>query len=315
MYKKKKIAVVVVAYNEEKYISEVINTIPNFIDYVVVVDDCSTDNTPQLIKKNKDKRLIRIRHEKNQGVAAAVIDGHKEAMKKGVDICVVMGGDGQMQPEFLPNIIDPVIEQNYDYVKGNRFMRSKHLEKMPLHRVLGNLILTFMTKLSSGYWQIFDPQHGYTAIKTSVLKDLNLDKMRKNRFRFENDMLVNLNIGNYRVKDVPIPSKYEDPRSHNSHIRLYSFVPKTTLFLFNSFFKRIFKKYFWYNFHILSLFILAALPLLLISIIQGIIIVYNSYALIKPPTTGQILLVLLPFLVGFQLLLAALILDILNEPK
>ncbi|OYT26497.1 MAG: hypothetical protein B6U97_03710 [Candidatus Altiarchaeales archaeon ex4484_96] len=173
MYKDNKIAVVVPAYNEKKLIRRVLDTIPFFVDWIIVVDDASTDDTGRVAEFSPDSRVTVIRHEVNRGVGGAIITGHKKALKLGADISVVMAGDAQMNPKFLPNLIDPLIEEAYDYTKGNRFLTNESVHEMPKTRVLGNIMLTFFTKLASGYWNIFDPQNGYTAIKANILKNLN----------------------------------------------------------------------------------------------------------------------------------------------
>lgn len=143
----------------------------------MVVDDASIDNTYNVALNSRDSRVCVIKHEINQGVGNAIISGHKKALELGVNISVVMAGDGQMDPKYLPDLLDPIIEEGYHYTKGNRFFKRGSLRKMPRLRIFGNIVLTFLTKLSSGYWHIFDPQNGYTAIRCDVLKKLDLDSI------------------------------------------------------------------------------------------------------------------------------------------
>jgi len=310
MYREKTIAVVVPAYNEEKFIGRVISTMPTYVDKIIVVDDASTDATYKVAKSHADDRTILIKHEVNQGVGGAIISGHKKALEYGADISVVMAGDGQMDPQYLPDLLDPLINEGYDYTKGNRFLKRGALSGMPKHRIFGNIVLTFLTKLASGYWHIFDPQNGYTAIRCDVLRELDLDNIAK-RYEFENDMLINLNIGNYRVKDVFIPARY---KGEESKIKLRFFILRTSFLLFKGFNRRIFVKYVLRDFHPIALLLFSGSLLFFVGIIIGLYIAYSS---IGPSTAsaGTIMLSVMPLLLGFQLLLGALILDIIETPK
>lgn len=309
MYKGNKIAVVVPAHNEERLIGQVIDTMPSYVDRIIIVDDVSTDDTYKVAKSHTDSRTIIIKHEKNQGVGGAIITGHKKAIEL-TDISVVMAGDGQMDPQYLPNLLDVIIDEDYDYAKGNRFLAKDSLKGMPKLRILGNTILTFLTKLTSGYWSIFDPQDGYTAIKTNVLKQLDLDDISK-RYEFENDMLVHLNINNFRVKDVSIPASYG---SEKSKIKLYSFIPRITFFLARRFCKRVMEKYVLRDFHPIALLLISGLMLFVWGILFGFYVLFTS---LGPPSasTGTVMLSVLPFLIGSQLLIAAFVLDIMETPR
>ena len=162
MYKKKKIAVVIPAYNEEKLISKTITTIPKYVDKIVVIDDCSNDDTISNVtslKKDLSDKLILIKHEKNLGVGEAIKTGYKKALELEIDITTVMAGDGQMNPDELYKLLDPIIDNKADYTKGNRLTHKEKI-KMPRYRALGNGLLTFLTKIASGYWNIIDPQNG-----------------------------------------------------------------------------------------------------------------------------------------------------------
>ena len=310
MYKNNSICVVVPAYNEEKKLSNVIIKIPEFIDHIVIVDDASTDDTFKIASTVEDERVCVIRHKINLGVGGAILTGHKKAIEYGADISVVMAGDDQMNPQYLPTLLDPIIEEEYHYTKGNRFLKSNTLVGMPKLRIFGNIILTFLTKLASGYWHIFDPQNGYTAIRCNTLKELDFDSIAK-RYEFENDMLINLNIGNYKVKDVFIPAHYSD---EESKIQLHSFIGRTLYLLFIGFWKRILIKYILRDFHPIALFLIFGLIFFSIGIIIGLYIVFSS---IGPPlaTAGTVMLSIVPLFVGFQLILIALVLDIIETSR
>jgi len=311
MYKEKRIAVVVPAYNVEKQIVEVVRTIPAIVDYIIVVDDSSKDRTYEVCKGIEDQRLIVLRNPTNLGVGGATTTGFKMAMKLDADIVVKMDGDGQMDPRYLKPLLEPLIAEHYSYAKGNRFLHSQALRTMPKIRLFGNFALTFLTKIVSGYWHIFDPQNGYVAIQKGALQDLNLDKLAR-RYFFENDMLVNLNIYNHRVKDVGMPAIYGDQPSFLKVRRIIFSFP---VYLFSRFCHRVYQKYILVDFSPIALFLLSGLPLILWGAIYGGYIWWRALHSGTPATTGTIMLAVLPFLVGFELLLQGFILDINESPR
>lgn len=214
MYKKNKIAVSIPAYNEEKLIRKTLETIPSYVDLIVVVDDKSKDKTvEQILKaKLKDKRIHLIASEKNQGLGDTVIKAHLYAAKKGVDILVVMAGDNQMDPKYLPKLLDTIIEEKYDYAKGNRFFHRQDLKKMSNFRIIGNIFLTYVAKFCTGYWSISDPINGYTALRVDTFKKIDVAQIGS-RFGFEPSLLIELAILKAKVKDVFIPARYGDEKS------------------------------------------------------------------------------------------------------
>jgi glycosyltransferase involved in cell wall biosynthesis len=312
MYKSKKIGVVVPAYNEEGLIAATLGGIPEFVDSIVVIDDASMDGTAACVSEAAaaDPRVALIRHAENQGVGGAVVDGYRRAIEDGMDIAVVMAGDNQMPPEHLARLLDHLIDSGYDAVKGNRFLASPTGMNMPRHRVLGNIVLTLLTKLASGYWSIFDAQNGYWAVTTDSLKRLDLSRIAR-RYDLENSMLISMNIIDARVADVAIPAVYG---REQSTIRLWRDVPRILATLFTGFCRRVFLKYVLYNFHPIALFLFAGLALVLWGL--GIGAWAAAYSIgPESASVGTVMLAVLPFLVGFQLLLAALVLDIINEPR
>jgi glycosyltransferase involved in cell wall biosynthesis len=240
MYKNKKIGVVVPAHNEDEFIASVIGTVPDFVDKVYVVNDASTDKTIDIVitRATQDKKLVVINRETNGGVGAAILSGHTRALQDDMDVLAVMAGDGQMDPAVLHNILDPVVDGKADYVKGNRLSIQEHRKEMPTWRTFGNFLLTWLTRIASGYWNISDPQDGYTAISAETLKKLDLDRIEKG-FAFENDMLVKLNVVGARVTDFQHPAIY---RGQHSKIRYYEFIAKTSWILLKDFFWRIWAK-------------------------------------------------------------------------
>lgn len=245
MFKGQRICVVVPAYNEEERLGRVIKKVPSFIDHIIIVDDASIDQTSEKAENIGDGRAILIRHHTNQGVGGAIVTGHKKAIEIGAHISVVMAGDGQMDPKYLPDFLEAIVDEGYDYAKGNRFLRRKHTQGMPRIRVLGNIILSILNKAVSGYWRIFDSQNGYTAIRTSVLKELDLDHLAKG-YQFENDMLIHLNLINASVKDVPATTIY---RGVHSNIKLLRFMVKTLFFMTSRFVYRMRKKHIYLAWH------------------------------------------------------------------
>src|ERR1044071_4541661 len=306
MYKAQQVTVVLPAYNEARHIAQVIQTIPELVDRVIVVDDCSKDHTYEAVLACQDARVVALHTPENQGVGGAMVTGYRHALELGTDIVVKMDADGQMIPDYLPRLLDALIDGGYDYAKGNRFLASESLAQMPRLRLFGNIALTFLTKLASGYWHIFDPQNGYTAIKTSALGVLDLSRIHK-RFFFENDMLVHLNFFSFRVKDVAIPALYGEETSHLSPFRIMVTFP---LLLLRRFLRRIYQKYVLRDFSPIALFLLLGSVLFGWGAGFGVYLWIKASGTLNATPTGTIMLALLPLILGFQLLLQAIVLDI-----
>ncbi len=302
---------VIPAHNEERFIGKVLREIPDYVDGVVVVDDASSDGTSEKVKEVRDQRIILLQNERNLGVGGATLRGFRKALEMGAEILVKVDGDGQMPLDKLPMLLDAIIEEGYHYAKGNRFLEAHTLKEMPLVRLIGNIILTFFTKLASGYWHIFDPQNGYIAVDRKALEAIPLDRIHRGYF-FENDMLVNLNIFRYRVKDVPIPAIYGD---EESGIRLSSVILTFPWLLFKRFFYRIYHKYVLRDFSPIALFLFLGLLMLLWGVGFG---AYHWIKSIKTgitASTGTVMLSVLPLILGFQLVLEAIVLDIQESPR
>jgi glycosyltransferase involved in cell wall biosynthesis len=238
MYNNKSIGIVVPAYNESKLIEKTLRSIPPYADKIYAVDDGSQDDTVEKIKNFDDSRIVLIQ-QKNGGVGAAITSGYKKALEDDIDITAVMAGDNQMDPDYLPDLLDPIVDGKAEYTKGNRLLSSKFRKGMSAWRTLGNYVLNFLNKVASGYWDVSDPQNGYTAISGSALKKLDLDKIYRG-YAFENDMLVKLNVHDISVKNVAIPAKYADEKSK---IHYPAFIVKTSLYLINALLWRSWKKY------------------------------------------------------------------------
>ncbi len=311
MYQGRRVAAVVPAYNEARHIAEVVCRMPQWIDDIVVVDDCSDDDTARVAAEVGDARVQVIRNPQRQGVGGATVVGWRQALAAGADIAVKVDGDGQMAPERIGDLLAPLVEQGYAYAKGNRFLDTVALRQMPPVRLLGNFLLTFLTKLASGYWSIFDPQNGFVAITADAMRRLDLDRLTRDFF-FENDVLIHLNIHNCRVKDVAMPAQYG---SEESKLRIERVLFTFPWSLFKGFWFRVYEKYVVRDFSAIGVFWCAGVPLLAWGVAFGLYTWAKSIATGHVSTTGTVMLSVLPFLVGFQLVLQAIILEIRESPR
>lgn len=310
MYKGARVAAVVPAYKEELMIARVIETMPEFVDMIVIVDDCSPDDTSGAVRRVGDSRVTLIRHETNQGVGGAIITGHKAAMELGSDVNVVMAGDAQMDPAHLPLLLDKVTDEGYGFSKANRFYAPESFSGMPHHRVFGNIVLSFMTKLSSGYWNLFDPQNGYTAVRTEVLRRVPLDRVAK-RYSFENDLLTHLNILQVSAVDVPIPAVYGD---EVSSIKLRKVIPELISRLTVGFWHRIWYRYVLWSFSPIALLLFMGLGLFVFGVAITIWLLFQIMGAVIA-TAATVMLAALPLMLGTQMLISALQLDIQATPS
>jgi glycosyltransferase involved in cell wall biosynthesis len=311
------VAVAIPAYRAEATIAQVIATVPALVDQVVVVDDGSPDGTAAVVAalvagdRPEQARLELVRHERNRGVGGAMKTAYRKSIELGADVVVKMDADGQMDPAQLAPLLDALIDRGCDYAKGNRFLDSKALARMPPVRLAGNLALTFLTKVASGYWHVFDPQNGFLACRTEVLRRLDLDAIADDYF-FENDMLIHLNILECRVVDVPMPARYGDERSS---LRIGTVLSRFPGRLFRRFWKRIVQRYVLRDFSPVALFLFAGIPLLVGGIGFGAWAWWESARTGVVSSTGRVMLSVLPIVIGFQLILQAILLDIHSSPK
>ena len=265
MYKDKSICVVVPAYNEATQIGKVIETMPDYVDRLVIIDDVSIDETVKIVKRYQqdNDRIALIGHRANQGVGGAIATGYKWARDNDIDVTVVMAGDGQMDPDDLGKIIDPVASGSADYSKGNRLFYGDAWSMIPHYRYLGNSFLSLMTKIASGYWHIADSQSGYTAISLIALKRIDLNEIYKD-YGMPNDLLIKLNQFDFRVRDVHIKPVYNV--GEKSGIRLIKVIPRISWLLWKGFCKRLLFKYVIKDFHPLVFFYTLSFLLLGISV-------------------------------------------------
>lgn len=310
MYRDAVVAAVVPAYNEELMISRVIDTMPDFIDHIVIVDDCSPDGTSAVVAANPDERVRLIRHEVNQGVGGAIVTAHLKAIELGADVNVVMAGDAQMDPAYLPQLLDKVTEDGFGFAKANRFYAPESFTGMPRHRVFGNIVLSFFTKFASGYWNLFDPQNGYTAVRTDVLQRVPLQRVSK-RYSFENDLLIHLNILQVSATDVPIPAVYGD---EVSSIRLGKVIPELLNRLTVGFWTRVWYRYVLWSFSPIALLLFLGLLLFGFGLAVSIWLLFQVFSSVIA-TAGTVMLAAMPLMIGTQFLVSALQLDIQATPS
>lgn len=277
MYKNKTICVVVPAHNEETQIAKVLRTMPDYVDAIVVIDDASSDKTVDVVKSEMaaSQKVHLITHSSNQGVGGAIASGYKWARDQAMKVTAVMAGDGQMDPDDLATIIEPVVTGRVDYSKGNRLFFGDAWKMIPHYRYLGNSFLSLMTKMASGYWHLADSQSGYTAICLTALRRIDPDTIYK-YYGMPNDLLIKLNQHDFRVCDVNIKPVYNV--GEKSGIRLAKVIPRISWILFKGFWKRMFIKYVIRDFHPLVFFYSLSFLLLLLSVPLAVRLFYIWYA-------------------------------------
>lgn len=308
MFHGQKVFVTVPAFNEEEHIESVLAGIPDIVDRVVVVDDGSSDRTSERVEKwsASDPRAVLLRNPSNLGVGGATLRGFHWSVENGADILVKMDGDGQMDGGRLPELLAPLRNGEFDYAKGNRFLDVRELAAMPKLRLFGNFTLTFLTKMASGYWNVFDPQNGFVALRADAFRRLPLERLAQGYF-FENDLLVRLNIVGCRVKDVPIPARYS---GNKSSMRLPGIASSFPLLLFHRFWLRLYQKYVLRDFSPIALFYGLGIPLFVWGFFFGLAVWIHSIVYRDVATTGTVMLSALPVIVGLQLVLQAIVLEI-----
>lgn len=312
-YKNKQIAVVIPYYNAANHIVNVVEKLPSFIDEVFIVDDRGSQALPieQINGLNITSKITVVKNEVNLGVGGATKHGFQKAIISNHDIVVKVDADDQMDTTYIEEMIRYLIDDKAEMVKGNRFVDTKALMKMPVVRRVGNLGLSFLMKVATGYWNNFDPTNGFLAINTASLKKINFENL-SDRYFFETSLISELYFVNVRIKDIPMPAIYGEEKSSMKVWKMPLIFSKKLMGLF---FKRIIKQYFLFDFNIASLYILVGLPMFLFGVIYGIYnwFYYSSHNLFTP--TGTIMLVSISIILGFQLLLQAIQYDIFNAPK
>lgn len=306
-----KIAVVIPAYNVAAQIAGVIAAMPDCVDQIYVIDDASPDDVAARVEDLAHPHVEVIRHRTNRGVGGATATGMMRALAGGYDIIVKCDGDGQMDPADIPRLLQPLLQGAADHAKGNRFHHFRALNRMPKWRFAGNIGLTFLTKMASGYWNVLDPVNGFLATRARVLRGVQLSRIAP-RYFFETDLLIRLNILEARVADVPLPARYGDETSALSVPRaLFAFPPR----LLAGLVRRIFWRYLFYDVSPIAIFAFLG------AVLLGFGVLFGSYQWIRHAAAGiatpvgTVILAALPCIVGVNLLLQAIVLDIQNTPR
>lgn len=306
------VAVVIPAYRVTRHVAGVIEAMPAFVQRIYVVDDACPDRSGDHVESTcKDPRVIVLRNERNLGVGGAVMHGYRRAAADGADVIVKVDGDGQMDPQMIPRMIGPILRGQADYTKGNRFYDLRYISRMPALRLFGNAALSFMAKVSSGYWDVFDPTNGFTAIDARIAAVLPHEKISE-RYFFETDMLFRLGTFRAVVVDVPMDAKYGD---EVSNLRVRQIVGEFLGKHVRNFAKRVFYNYFLRDLSIASLELLAGIALVTFGFAFGAWRWYAALGAGTPTPIGTVMLAVVPVLVGLQLLLAFLAYDIAAVPR
>ncbi len=306
------LAVVIPCYKVTRHIMDVINSMPKIVERIYAVDDCCPDKSGEFVlTNNKDPRVKVLFNEKNKGVGGAVMSGYKAAIADNMQIAVKVDGDGQMDPALIPEFIEPILNGDADYTKGNRFYNLEEIHQMPKVRLFGNAALSLLNKLSSGYWDVFDPTNGYTAIHVDVLRKMPFQKISE-RYFFESDMLFRLNTLRAKVVDIPMDAHYGD---EESQLKIGKIIGDFTKKNIKNTFKRIFYNYFLRDMSVASIELVLGLLLLLFGFFYGVFQWIDSAQEGVATPTGTVMLAVLPIVIGVQLLLSFLSYDIENVPR
>lgn len=306
------IAVVIPSFKVSNQVLSVLKEIGPEVDKIYVVDDACPDGSGRLVQtKCLDSRVEVLFHETNLGVGGATKTGYSKALQLGFDIVVKLDGDGQMDPSLIKQIVSPIVRGQADYVKGNRFDKIEDLKQMPKVRIFGNAVLSLVSKVSTGYWNITDPTNGFTAIHKSVLRELQLPKISNDYF-FESDMLFRLSIGGAVVKDLSIAATYG---SEESNLRVWKTIRDFPMKYFRNFNKRIFYSYYLRELNIASLELPAGILLFVFGVYFGLTRWADAASNGIPATAGTVMLSAVPVILGFQLILAFVSYDINSVPK
>ncbi|MGH8751330.1 MAG: glycosyltransferase family 2 protein [Burkholderiales bacterium] len=309
------IDIVIPCYRVGRHITAVIQQtlLLNQVRNIIVVDDGCPEHSGEVVRGQfaGESRIVVIEHEANQGVGGAVVSGYAHAFANGADIVVKLDGDGQMNPELVPQLIAPLLQARADYTKGNRFFYPKHLDGMPRRRLFGNAVLSLINKFSSGYWSIMDPTNGFTALHQAAYRQLDSANLERGYF-FESDILFQLGIASAVVMDVPMLPQYRGETSSMNIPQVMLRFPGKYL---KRFLKRIGFKYFVREFNIASLEIMCGIPAIGAGLAYGIYNWAGHMRIGEPTAAGTVMIVGLLLLMGFQLLLSAVNYDITHEPR
>lgn len=306
------IAVVIPCYRVARQVLGVIDRIGAEVRFIIAVDDACPESTGDVIERDcRDGRVHVVRHAQNQGVGGAVMTGYRKAVELGARVVVKLDGDGQMDPSLIARLVRPILQGRADYTKGNRFYHVEDVSAMPRVRLFGNVVLSFLTKLSSGYWQLFDPTNGFTAIHAALLREMKEAKIAR-RYFFESDLLYTLNQLRAVVVEMPMRATYGDEPSSLRPTRMVGPFLKGNL---RNLVRRVFYSYFLRGFSVASIELVLGLILCLFGVGFGALQWWRSVDQGVPSTAGTVMLAALPLIIGVQLLLSWLNFDVASEPK
>jgi glycosyltransferase involved in cell wall biosynthesis len=314
MYRNLKIAVVIPCYNEEKLIQKTIDQLPGLVDYVIAVNDCSTDRTIKKLNeiKKTNKKLHIVDLKKNQGVGGALISGYDYALAStDAEAIGIVAGDAQFDTDYLQPMLDRFIETSADYVKASRFFHREAFKTMPKYRQFGNIFISLLTKFSTGYYSITDITNGCGFLRRSIIEKVDFSIVQR-RYDYETSMLTALSIVNAKVIDHAVPAHYGEEKST---IKLLPTALRNLKAVWIGFWRRIYYKYILYGFHPIALFLISGVLLFTLGMLFGVWILIDRLMGGATPTTGSVMLCVLPIILGFQMILTALSMDVSNEQK
>lgn len=306
-----KIAIVIPCYRVRDKIVDVVDSVLAVADFVIAVDDCCPEKSGEYLQKvHTEPKLKIVFHEQNQGVGGAMITGFKTALDLGADVVVKMDGDGQMEAKHMPRLIAPLVARKADFAKGNRFYDLRALRAMPFVRRFGNFGLTLLSKAASGFWHLSDPTNGYFAVRANALRLLNFHLLAP-RYFFEISLLIQLNVVRAIAIDVPIPAKYADENSSLSPMRALVTFPSK---LAGGLLHRIWWRYFIYDINIVTVFLITGAFLFFGGGAFGLWRWSHNWMYGHEQSAGTVAFAMLPMILGFQMLLQAVVLDMMDKP-
>jgi glycosyltransferase involved in cell wall biosynthesis len=308
------VAVVIPAYNEERLIAQTIKKLPDIIDYIIVVDDGSKDKTPEILRKTAESnhKLIVLTNDPNGGIGFTLKKGLNHAVEHtDAEAIGIVAGDDQFDTSYLQPMLDDFIDHELDYIKASRFFHREAFKTMPKYRQIGNVVISLLTKFSTGYYNVTDITNGCGFLRRGILEKVNFG-LARDRYDYEASMLTALSIAGAVVRDHAVPAHYGDEKST---IKLLPTVMRNLHAVWQGFWLRIYYKYILYSFHPVALFLLGGLLLTVIGLGFGIFLIIEKIASDLSPSSGTVMLAVLPIILGFQMLMTSLIMDMNNEGK
>jgi dolichol-phosphate mannosyltransferase len=311
-YNNQKIAVVIPSYKVKAQLRLVIDSIPDYVDRIIVVNDCCPESSYEVLSDHEDKRICILHNKINMGVGGALVTGYRHAIEEKIDIVIKIDGDNQMDPNLSLPLALPLLVNEADYAKGSRFFNPHFLKSMPIVRLIGNSSLSLINKLVTGYWNVMDPTNGFTAVRVDTLKMLPLEKISQ-RYFFESDMLFRLSLIRARVIDFPMEAKYADEKSNLSITKvLFSFPGK----YIKRFLKRLVYQYFLQDFNYGTIALTAGLIFTSLGLVWGGGQWYNySFVLKSAAPSGTVVIPAMLIILGIQFIISFIHFDIQSVPK